>query len=93
MSLIYTNIIGTAIETSITVTVRLTVLKNKLYVQTPHFLTAIGPINEEYYCTTGVDPGTLLRSSTCACTSQLTADDRSSRGHPRCGASDDHLPP
>ena len=40
------------------VTVRLTVLKDKPYVKTPHF-TARSPhaSTEEFYCTTGVDAG------------------------------------
>lgn len=52
---------GTAIETSMRVTVRLTVLKDKPYVQTPHFSTS--PSKDEsggYYCTTGIGPGTSL---------------------------------
>ena len=53
------------------VTVRLTVLKEKSYVQTPHFTTH-NPhaATEEFYCTTGVDPGTsytLESMSTIAC--------------------------
>ncbi|KAF8520013.1 Formamidase [Hysterangium stoloniferum] len=52
---------GTAIETPITASVRLTVLKNKPYVKTPHFDTASAPSvshvpGEEYYTTTGVGP-------------------------------------
>ncbi|KAL5521918.1 hypothetical protein ACEPAF_1772 [Sanghuangporus sanghuang] len=55
---------GTAIETPIKITLRLTVLKNKKpYVKTPHFQTskggsggASGTSDEEYYCTTGVGP-------------------------------------
>ncbi|GJJ14611.1 hypothetical protein Clacol_008877 [Clathrus columnatus] len=51
------EICGTAIETPIRVQVRLTVLKNKSYVKTPHFHTP--PVNiteEKYYTTTGVGP-------------------------------------
>ncbi|KAI5115174.1 hypothetical protein M0805_002283 [Coniferiporia weirii] len=53
---------GTAIETPITVTVRLTVIKDKPYVKTPHFRTRIAQLDksskdgDEYYCTTGVGP-------------------------------------
>ncbi|KAH0835449.1 Formamidase [Lanmaoa asiatica] len=47
-----------AIETSMDVTVRLTVRKDKPYTKTPHFRTATPNVNaEEYYCTTGVDTG------------------------------------
>ncbi|CAL1702935.1 unnamed protein product [Somion occarium] len=51
------EVCGTAIETSMRVTVRLTVLKDKPYVQTPHFSTS--PSKDEsggYYCTTGIGP-------------------------------------
>ncbi|KAL7278382.1 hypothetical protein ACG7TL_008362 [Trametes sanguinea] len=50
------EVCGTAIETPMQVTVRLTVVKDKPYVKTPHF-TAHSPHSrdEEYYCTTGVD--------------------------------------
>ncbi|OCB90235.1 Formamidase [Sanghuangporus baumii] len=59
------EVCGTAIETPIKITLRLTVLKNKKpYVKTPHFQTskggsggASGTSDEEYYCTTGVGPG------------------------------------
>ncbi|KAL5480538.1 hypothetical protein ACEPAI_1808 [Sanghuangporus weigelae] len=55
---------GTAIETPIKITLRLTVLKNKKpYVKTPHFQTSKGGVgaassasDNEYYCTTGVGP-------------------------------------
>ena len=58
-------ILGTAIETPIKVNVRLTVVKNKPYVETPHFLTSPAPSvshtpGEEYYTTTGVGPGKQL---------------------------------
>ncbi|KAI0737177.1 Formamidase [Daedaleopsis nitida] len=47
---------GTAIETPIKVTVRLTVLKDKPYVKTPHFITrSPHGTDEEFYATTGVD--------------------------------------
>ena len=49
---------GTAIETPMKVTVRLTVIKDKPYVKTPHFV-AHSPhdASEQFYCTTGVGPG------------------------------------
>ena len=51
---------GTAIETPMKVTVRLTVLKDKPYVKTPHFTTRNAHAGtEEFYCTTGVDSGTV----------------------------------
>jgi len=52
------EVCGCAIETSITITLRLTVLKDKKsYVQTPHFRTApvVAEMDEEYYGTTGVE--------------------------------------
>ncbi|KAH9916665.1 uncharacterized protein B0H18DRAFT_939165 [Fomitopsis serialis] len=58
------EVCGTAIETSVRATVRLTVIKDAArtsVVKTPHFSTApaskSGAVPEEYYCTTGVDPG------------------------------------
>ena len=40
------------------VSVRLTVLKDKPYVKTPHFATRSPHASaEEFYCTTGVDSG------------------------------------
>ncbi len=59
--------IGTAIETPMSVTVRLTVLKDKSFVKTPHFLTSSSSSSseqEQYYCTTGVDPN--IREATRA---------------------------
>lgn len=54
--------LGTAIETPMKVTVRLTVLKEKTYVETPHFSTpATKDESGGYYCTTGVGPGTVFR--------------------------------
>ena len=51
-------LLGCAIETPVKVTVRLTVIKDKPYVQTPHFTTrSPHPTEEEFYCTTGVDSG------------------------------------
>ncbi len=58
---------GTAIETPMSVTVRLTVLKDKPFVKTPHFLTSSSSSSseqEQYYCTTGVDPN--IREATRA---------------------------
>lgn len=50
--------VGTAIETPMDVTVRLTVRKDKSYTKTPHFRTVTPHVNaDEYYCTTGVDTG------------------------------------
>ena len=52
---------GTAIETPMKVTVRLTLVKDKPYVKTPHF-SSRNPhsSDEEFYTTTGVDPGVSL---------------------------------
>lgn len=56
---------GTAIETPIKVSVRLTILKGKQYVKTPHFQARVqgfgtsGESREEYYCTTGIGPGEI----------------------------------
>ena len=48
------------------VTVRLTLMKDKPYVKTPHF-SSRNPhsSDEEFYTTTGVDPGASLRPSMC----------------------------
>ncbi|KAG1769935.1 hypothetical protein EV702DRAFT_978333 [Suillus placidus] len=48
---------GTAIETPMKVTVRLSVRKDKPYTKTPHFSTATADTKPEgeYYCTTGID--------------------------------------
>jgi acetamidase/formamidase len=48
--------LGTAIETPMKVTVRLTVQTDRPYTKTPHFVShpASEPIGE-YYCTTGVE--------------------------------------
>ncbi|KZT05685.1 Formamidase [Laetiporus sulphureus 93-53] len=48
------EVCGTAIETLLKVTVRLTVRKDYRYPTTPHFLTTVVP-PETYYCTTGID--------------------------------------
>ncbi|KAL0061340.1 hypothetical protein AAF712_011857 [Marasmius tenuissimus] len=53
------EVCGTAIETPIVVKVRLSVVKNKPFITTPHFETTIptGPVvGGECYCTTGVGP-------------------------------------
>ncbi|KAJ3839893.1 Formamidase [Lentinula raphanica] len=52
------EVCGTAIETPIVAELRLSVLKNRSYTKTPHFKTppVIQVSNEEYYCTTGVEP-------------------------------------
>ncbi|KAF5375978.1 hypothetical protein D9757_008863 [Collybiopsis confluens] len=48
---------GTAIETPISVELRLSIIKDRPYTKTPHFQTAVTNISgEEYYCTTGVEP-------------------------------------
>ncbi|OAX37974.1 Acetamidase/Formamidase [Rhizopogon vinicolor AM-OR11-026] len=51
------EVCGTAIETPMKVTVRLSVRKDKPYTKTPHFSTPVvkHKSEEEYYCTTGVD--------------------------------------
>ncbi|CCM05238.1 uncharacterized protein FIBRA_07448 [Fibroporia radiculosa] len=64
------EVCGTAIETSTKVSVRLTVLKDKPYVQTPHFRTT-ATASEEYYCTTGVDPD--IREATRAAVRNMIA--------------------
>ncbi|KAI0693135.1 Formamidase [Cerioporus squamosus] len=50
------EVCGTAIETPMKVTVRLTVVKDKPYVKTPHFISrSPHPSAEEFYTTAGVD--------------------------------------
>lgn len=51
------EVCGTAIETPMKVTVRLSVRKDKPYTKTPHFSTATADTKPEgeYYCTTGID--------------------------------------
>ncbi|KAJ6455266.1 Formamidase [Mycena vitilis] len=50
------EVCGTAIETPMTVSVRLTVRKDRPYTIAPHFKTPkVNITDEEYYCTTGVD--------------------------------------
>ncbi|KAF8582457.1 Acetamidase/Formamidase [Ramaria rubella] len=61
------EVCGTAIETPIKVSVRLTAIKNKPYVKTPHFHTALTPSvsyvpGEQYYTTTGI--GSNMREAT-----------------------------
>lgn len=72
--------IGTAIETPMKVTVRLTVRKDKPYVTTPHFHTAPATAshntaNEEYYCTTGVAPGEFAHSFSHYCLTRCMSPD------------------
>jgi len=51
------EVCGTAIETPMKVKFKLTVLKNKPYVKTPHFSTPSSKDSSVgYYCTTGVNP-------------------------------------
>ncbi|EKM50985.1 uncharacterized protein PHACADRAFT_262894 [Phanerochaete carnosa HHB-10118-sp] len=51
------EVCGTAIETPMKTTVRLTVLKDKSHVKTPHFSTpSVSEDPKGYYCTTGVRP-------------------------------------
>lgn len=50
------EVCGTAIETPMKVTVRLTVRKDRPYTKTPHFSTSVSDKDEQYYCTTGVEP-------------------------------------
>ncbi|EKM74868.1 hypothetical protein AGABI1DRAFT_116677 [Agaricus bisporus var. burnettii JB137-S8] len=62
------EICGTAIETPIKVTVKLTVCKDRSHIRTPHFRfhkssNPAKPMNsEEFYCVTGIDPD--LREAT-----------------------------
>lgn len=52
------EVCGTAIETPMTVTVRLTVLKDKKHIKTPHYSTPFATDDPKgYYATTGVGPG------------------------------------
>ncbi|KIK39083.1 hypothetical protein CY34DRAFT_808665 [Suillus luteus UH-Slu-Lm8-n1] len=48
------EVCGSAIETAMKITVRLSVRKDKPYTKTPHFSTVTEP-EGEFYCTTGVD--------------------------------------
>ncbi|KAM5540080.1 hypothetical protein V8D89_006220 [Ganoderma adspersum] len=66
------EVCGTAIETPMKVTVRLTVLKDKPYVKTPHFTTRNAHAGtEEFYCTTGVDSD--IREATRAAVRNMIA--------------------
>jgi acetamidase/formamidase len=63
--------LGTAIETPMRVTVKLTVLKDQNYLRVPHFSfkekrSSHGEEPEEYYCITAVEPDllTATRSAT-----------------------------
>jgi len=49
------EVCGTAIETPMNVTVRLTVRKDRPFIKTPHFHTTTISDDDKYYCTTGVD--------------------------------------
>jgi len=50
------EVCGTAIETPMEVTVRLTVRKDRPFTRTPHFQAYRPNVsNDEYYCTTGID--------------------------------------
>lgn len=53
----FINLLGTAIETPMEVTVRLTVRKDRSYIKTPHFKTIHADYHPTvgHYCTTGVD--------------------------------------
>jgi acetamidase/formamidase len=53
------EVCGTAIETSMNVTVRLTVLKDHSHVDAPHFTSSVSSNSETYYSTTGVGPEIL----------------------------------
>ncbi|KAJ6535109.1 Formamidase [Mycena capillaripes] len=66
------EVCGTAIETPMTVEVRLTVRKDRPYTTTPHFSTPkINITDEEYYCTTGVDSD--MREATRAAVRNMIA--------------------
>ncbi|KAH9850859.1 Formamidase [Lenzites betulinus] len=66
------EVCGTAIETPMNVTVRLTVIKDKSYVKTPHFVTRSPYSREdEFYCTTGVEPD--IREATRAAVRHMIA--------------------
>ncbi|KAI0628310.1 Formamidase [Trametes polyzona] len=66
------EVCGTAIETPMNVTVRLTLLKDKPYVKTPHFSTqSPHGREEEFYCTTGVDSD--IREATRAAVRNMIA--------------------
>ena len=58
--------VGTAVETPIRASVRLTVRKDKPYVKTPHFESrVVEEHGDKYYTTTGVEAGESRRSSEC----------------------------
>ncbi|KAF8881003.1 hypothetical protein BD779DRAFT_1788403 [Infundibulicybe gibba] len=61
------EVCGTAIETPMNISVRLTVRKDRPYTKTPHFMTPAPAAEAQargggYYCTTGVEPD--LRDAT-----------------------------
>ncbi|KAJ6517146.1 Formamidase [Mycena vulgaris] len=65
------EVCGTAIETPMKVSVRLTVRKDRPYTKTPHFSTPKVSQDEEYYCTTGVDAD--MREATRAAVRHMIA--------------------
>jgi acetamidase/formamidase len=78
---VYLEVCGTAIETPMRVSVRLTVLDGPehAHVQSPHFLTSSAPPHpssssstETYYTTTGVEPA-LLPAAQAATRAMLAA--------------------
>ncbi|KAJ7205522.1 hypothetical protein GGX14DRAFT_458550 [Mycena pura] len=80
------EVCGTAIETPMTVAVRLTVRKDRPYTKTPHFRTPkIGAAaDQEYYCTTGVDAD--MREATRAAVRNMIAFLGAARGLSRVDA-------
>ncbi|KAJ7127885.1 Formamidase [Mycena epipterygia] len=65
------EVCGTAIETPMKVSVRLTVRKDRPYTKTPHFSTPKLNEDQEYYCTTGVDAD--MREATRAAVRNMIA--------------------
>ncbi|THH27902.1 hypothetical protein EUX98_g6287 [Antrodiella citrinella] len=79
------EVCGTAIETPIKATVRLTVHKNKPYVQTPHYsITKVADESGEFYGTTGV--GSDIREATRDATRSMIAYLRAEHGLTRTEA-------
>ena len=73
------------------ITVRLTVLKDKSYVKTPHFSTPRGTDDPSgYYCTTGVGPGELALDRRLSIFSCLMIALRYPRSCSRCSAPHDY---
>lgn len=82
------EVCGTAVETPMKVTVRLTVVQDTPYVQTPHFATpsAGSPaVSGGCYCTTGVDPD--IREATRAAVRGMIAYLGATHGLSRTDAS------